>query len=287
MSRSTGDDRLDDVLRGWVLAADPFSVPPPHLMEERRGATCVVRAHGHAGGRGLISYAVACLPPGAQPMVAGWAAADEAQLKDEPAALVMAGWSREADGDIMRARFHLRRAAELAPDWALAAGALGLNLARSDRPLEARPFLQQYAAARGMPIEIRRYLASGGSGGGATGSSDVRGGEPTTSFSECERPADEIQAFVRERFARIDSCLQHELQRAPDVLMPPYLPIRFVVKSTGDIQGVAIDHRSFRDSRLRDCVEIALAGELAPAAGSDCPGQFTMKVVTERQTPER
>jgi tetratricopeptide (TPR) repeat protein len=285
-SRSTGDKELDDILRGWVLAADPFSIPPSHLMEQRRGATCVLRAHGHAGGGRLVSYAVACLPPDAEPIVAGWNRADEARFKDEPGALVFAGWAREAAGDYMRARLHLRRAAELAPDWALAAGAFGLSLARSDRMQEARPFLEEYAAARGVPLEIRGYLA-GATVSGEAPASDTPGGEPAGSISECQRPAAEVQAFVQGRADRIDNCLQNELRLAPNAPMPPYLPIRFVVKPSGDIQGVTIDHRSFRVSRLRDCIEIALAGELEPAGGADCPGQLTMKVVTERQTPDR
>jgi hypothetical protein len=94
-------------------------------------------------------------------------------------------------------------------------------------------------------------------------------------LSTCERPPVEIGAYVSERQGKLQACIQAEKKRAPSG-WPDALPISFVIDAQGPLRNIAVQHRFFRDGPLAACVALALAGDLGPSSGADCPGEFSV-----------
>ncbi|MBI5507548.1 MAG: hypothetical protein HY903_02225 [Deltaproteobacteria bacterium] len=95
-------------------------------------------------------------------------------------------------------------------------------------------------------------------------------------FSTCDREPDEIQEFVRSRYGRLQACFVAERSRAPKVAFPDNLMITFVIDASGPVRGAGVDHRAYREGPLTQCVAAALAGDLPPVKGADCPAEFSV-----------
>jgi hypothetical protein len=234
---------------------------------------------------GVPAVATACLPDEAQVEVFGWE--DAAREGNDASRDLFAGFSADADGAALRAIAAYRRATNSAPKWALPALAFGLALARVGRMDEAKPLLERWAKGGGyVSPEVRGYV--GGEAKPRPPAPTVEGSavpeiaQVTSSVAQCERDPAEVTAYVQQHLPKLVTCVQAERGT-----LPPALPVVFVVRPSGEVAEVGIDHRHFRKGELSGCVARVLTTSFAPSAGGDCPSRFEIAVKTLSQTEER
>ncbi len=161
---ASNDNAVDDLMRRFVLDAEPVPAPDPDTLAANGGATCLVRlALSAVRRKPALTVAVAC-QHGDQPTFRVAGVNGPVNAARDPSARLMLGWAKQGYGDAAAATRLYREAVNAAPGWDLASRALGLALVEAKKVPQAIPHLNNYVEARkGAPDayafarEIERY----------------------------------------------------------------------------------------------------------------------------------
>ncbi len=198
LGASSGANKVDDVARAWVLAAEPLPAPDPALMGERASVSCVLRLTLSKKKRDAQAMCFA----GDDPVPHGAPAAAAQASATDAGALLFAGWASERGGDAAAAQEAYKKAIAAAPAWDLAARALGLALVKDKKGAAAIPYLKTYVTTRlaardalSYAREIERYEA-----------------EQKKKAEELTRPRprlgkEDLMVGIRKGYALLEPCL--------------------------------------------------------------------------------
>ncbi len=269
---SSGKNPLDDVARTLVLASEPFAVEPTSGAH-----TCLVRL-AFAGKAKKPDVVVACLA-GDNP-VAEVAGELDAAATDAGAQL-MRGWQSEAAGDDPTAAALYGKAVEAAPQWDLAARALGLSWVKAKTVPQAIPYLKIYVQARG------------GAPDAAALAREIERFEKTMAAREAEanRVRDrlskaEIATGIRKGYPLLEPCLKAARAQSLLSVGVDTLVLTWKIRKDGTAYGVRIEGpTSIQMTEHADCLEQAVMRWRFPKYGEGSEVTATRVPLKVRGSP--
>jgi hypothetical protein len=250
LARASGNNDADDLMRGFVLAAEPLPPPPAEVLSARQTATCLLR---HVLRPKDPALAVACFPGDkALPVVAGFGA--PARRADDPGAALFAGWEDEGAGKIEPALAAYQKAVTAAPQWDYANRALGIALINAKKTAEAVPLLQLYLDQRGPSPDVQFFARELKRFAQFAAEREARRKNPRERIEK-----EDIALAVQDGLSLLEPCLeparvQRLLQVREDTLV-----ISFKVRQAGSVHTVHLEEPApLLMTRHAECVEKAI-----------------------------
>ncbi len=151
------DNTVDDLARGLVLAVEPLPPPPPEVFSGQANAVCLMRFRfSIVKQKPALAMATAC-QNGVEPVFQVAGIDENVSAEKDPGARLFLGWAKEGLGDLESATRLYRQAVISAPDWDLAARALGLSLVKGKKAPQAIPYLNTYVEAHKGAVDAHVF----------------------------------------------------------------------------------------------------------------------------------
>jgi hypothetical protein len=249
LAASSGQNRLDDLARSWMLAAEPLPAADAAVFGERGSVACLVRL---GLSKKKSEALAACFQ--ADDVLPFFAPNTTVADGGDPGALLFSGFLHERAGELPRAAELYKKAVRGAPSCDLAARALGLALVKQKKAPQAIPYLKTYVTARlkakdalSYAREIERFEA-----------------EQKKRAEEFTRPRprlgqEELMLGIKKGYPLLEPCLAKARDKGLLAVGTDTLLLSWKVKKDGSVEVAHVDgpdRLSMREEA--ECLERAL-----------------------------
>lgn len=103
--------------------------------------------------------------------------------------------------------------------------------------------------------------------------------EPEEFVSQCKLTQQQIFGTLGKNLGKINVCVQDEKQRDTQGLLPPQLPLDFVVRPDGTVVEFKIDDRHYRTGPMNNCmIKVFKTITFPSTTGANCPVTIPIKI---------